>query len=339
MNILITGCAGFIGYHSVLKLINQGYNVIGLDNLSDYYDVKLKLDRLRFLGIECKSKTNLNHSNKSLKYDNFLFYLCDLKNDDFLEKIFLSHKFNIVLNLAAQPGVRYSLKNPKEYIDTNINGFFNLIEKSKNFDVKTFIYASSSSVYGQSKFDKFSEDDNVDRPVSFYAATKKTNELIAHAYSELYEMKTIGLRFFTVYGPFGRPDMAYFSFTKNIIENRPIKIFNNGNLSRDFTYIDDIVNGISLIVKNTKSLSTNYKVYNIGNGSPIKLLDFITYIEKNLGKNAIKEYVDMQLGDVYKTSSDINLINKDFGYASTTSIKVGVKKFINWYKKYYKIKI
>lgn len=336
MGILITGAAGFIGMHLSKRLLEEGANVIGFDNLNDYYDVKLKEDRLGILG----------------KYSNFKFYHADLANNDVVEQCFNQENIDIVINLAAQAGVRYSLKNPHAYISSNIVGFTNILEACRKNEIKHLIYASSSSVYGANVKMPFSTSDSVNHPVSLYAATKKSNELLAHTYSHLYGLPTTGLRFFTVYGPYGRPDMAYYSFTKNIIEGREIKIFNQGNMERDFTYIDDIVEGIIRLINMPPKSNKNwdrqnpdpsssyapYKVYNIGNNKPVKLMDFIKTIESNLGKEAVKEYLPMQPGDVQATYADIDDLNNDIGFKPQTSIVEGLQKFLDWYKSYYSIK-
>jgi len=336
--ILVTGSAGFIGFHLVKHLIKLGHNVIGLDNINDYYDVNLKFERLEKLGISRFQASKFDKLTKSISFgDNLLFIRLNLEDSDLLSKLFLRYKFDIVCNLAAQAGVRYSINNPSAYINSNVVGFLNILECCRHNNIKRLVYASSSSVYGNSKQVPFNEIDNVDNPISLYAATKKSNELMAHTYSHLYGFETIGLRFFTVYGSWGRPDMAYFLFTDAIVNNRPIKVFNNGNLSRDFTYIDDIVDGIVNTLLNDSNNKSLNKLYNIGNSTPIKLLDFIMAIEKELGIEAVKDMLPMQAGDVYQTWADISLIEKDYNYKSHTTIKQGVKVFIDWYKNYYKI--
>ncbi|NEW01031.1 NAD-dependent epimerase [Priestia aryabhattai] len=317
---LITGAAGFIGMHLSIRLLKAGCTVVGLDNINDYYDVNLKHSRLSILS----------------DYGNFIFYKADLTDKNYLEKIFKEHKINIVVNLAAQAGVRYSIENPDAYIQSNIVGFANILEMCRHYKVDHLLYASSSSVYGANKKIPFSTEDQVDYPVSLYAATKKSNELMAHTYSHLYKVPTTGLRFFTVYGPYGRPDMAYFSFTKAIIENKPIKVFNNGDMYRDFTYISDIVDGITKLIENSKSLdedkkSLPYKIYNIGNNRPEKLMDFINAIEKAVGKEAIKEYYPMQPGDVYQTYANVDDLIKDIGFQPDTPLQSGIENFVNWY--------
>ncbi|CQR57847.1 NAD-dependent epimerase [Paenibacillus riograndensis] len=322
---LITGAAGFIGMHLSLRLLRLGCNVIGFDNINEYYDVNLKYERLSLLQ----------------KYDNFVFHKADLIDKEYLEQMFTDTEIDIVINLAAQAGVRYSLENPDTYIQSNIVGFLNILEMCRHHNVEHLIYASSSSVYGANEKIPFSTDDMVDRPVSLYAATKKSSELMAHTYSHLFSIPTTGLRFFTVYGPYGRPDMAYFSFTKAIIEGEPIKIFNNGDMYRDFTYIDDIIDGILRLVDNSPALTMipPYKIYNIGNNKPEKLMDFIEVIEKAVGKEAVKEYYPMQPGDVYQTYADVNDLINDVGFKPNTPILDGILKFVEWYKKELTLKL
>ncbi|ONI47596.1 capsular biosynthesis protein CpsI [Candidatus Epulonipiscium fishelsonii] len=332
--ILVTGSAGFIGFHLSKLLLDKGYKVVGLDNLNDYYDPTLKQSRLNIL----------------LKNPNFIFYKVDLKNKDEVDKIFKEHPPEYVINLAAQAGVRYSLKNPYSYIDSNIIGFMNILEACRNHPVKHLLYASSSSVYGGNTTAPFSTEHSVDHPVSLYAATKKSNELMAHSYSHLYNIPTTGLRFFTVYGPWGRPDMAYFSFTKDILSETPIKVFNHGKMERDFTYIDDIVEGIykllDVVPKANKDWSEDkdkisesfapYKIYNIGNNEPIQLEKFINVLEDSLGKKSQKIYMDMQDGDVVKTYADTTDLENDINFKPHTSIEKGLSNFVNWYRNYYK---
>jgi len=313
---LVTGAAGFIGYHLSKYLTAQGCKVIGYDNINDYYDVNLKYARL-----------------EDLKNDNFTFIKGDLADKEAIDKLFAEYKPQIVVNLAAQAGVRYSIDNPQVYIESNIIGFFNILEACRHNPVEHLVYASSSSVYGANKKIPFSTDDKVDNPVSLYAATKKSNELMAHTYSHLYKIPTTGLRFFTVYGPFGRPDMAYFSFTNKIMAGEPIKIFNNGDMYRDFTYVDDIVKGIVNMLCNPPK--DNYKVYNIGNNKPEKLMDFIETLENAIGKKAEKEFLPMQPGDVYQTYADVTDLIEDFDFKPSTSIAEGLGRFAEWYKEYY----
>lgn len=336
MKILVTGAAGFIGYHLCNRLLSLNHEVIGLDNLNDYYDPELKISRIKNLGI----KTNINLEFNSIQNSdtsNFKFIRLDLEDLINLPTLFKNENFDLVINLAAQAGVRYSIEKPFTYINSNVTGFLNILECCRNFNVKDLIFASSSSVYGLNAKIPFSTEDSVDKPISLYAATKKSNELMAHTYSHLFNIKTIGLRFFTVYGPWGRPDMAMFLFTDAIINKKPINVFNNGLLSRDFTYIDDIIDGIVGVIKNdsNKDMDTNYKIYNIGKNEPIKLLDFITEIEKNIGNEAEKNFLPMQPGDVEKTWADTENLKADYNYNPKTSYKTGVKNFINWYKEYY----
>lgn len=320
--IFITGAAGFIGYHLSKALLDQGETIVGYDNLNDYYEVSLKESRLKNLA----------------PYDNFTFIKGDLGDKAALEDVFKTYGFDIVINLAAQAGVRYSIENPEAYINSNIIGFFNILECCRHYPVKHLIYASSSSVYGANKKIPFSTEDPVDHPVSLYAATKKSNELLAYSYSKLYDIPATGLRFFTVYGPYGRPDMAYFSFTQNILADKPIKVFNHGDMYRDFTYIDDIVEGIIRLIPHTPQADENnvrYKVYNIGNNQPEKLLDFIEILEDCIGKEAQKAFYPMQPGDVYQTYADVTDLMADVGFKPSTSLKDGLSQFWTWYKAYY----
>ena len=316
---LITGSAGFIGFHLAKKLLQDGFIVVGVDNINNYYDQKLKKERNKILG----------------KYKNYKFNKIDIKNHEKLEKIFRKNKLDGIINLAAQAGVRYSLDNPKSYIDNNILGFFNVINLAVKFKVKKIIYASTSSIYGiQNKF-PIKENFDTNNPIQLYAATKKANEVIAASYSNLYNLKTIGLRFFTVYGPWGRPDMALFKFTKNILKGKQIEVFNKGKHTRDFTYVDDIVDGIIKIIKKRKKIS-NASIYNIGSGKKVTLMEYIKLIEKYLNKKAKKRNLPLQKGDVIKTHSSTKLLRNDFGYVSKTSVEKGVKKFIDWYLSYYR---
>jgi len=333
--VLITGSSGFIGFHLSTLLVEKGYQVIGIDNFNTYYDIKLKEDRLSLIQ----------------KYNNFKFYKVDLKDKQSIDNLFSNHKPDYVINLAAQVGVRYSIENPYAYADSNLIGFINILEACRNYPVKHLLYASSSSVYGGNKVAPFSTNHNVDHPVSLYAATKKSNELMAHTYSHLYGIPTTGLRFFTVYGPWGRPDMAYFSFTKDIIEGNPIKVFNYGKMERDFTYIDDIVEGIYKLIPLTPKankewdetkddLSSSfapYKIYNIGNNQPVQLEKFISVLEEKLGKKAVKKYMGMQPGDVVRTYADVSDLEKDIDFKPSTNIEDGLGKFVDWYREYYKI--
>lgn len=321
--ILVTGGAGFIGFHLTKRLLDLNYEVMAIDNLNDYYDVKLKEERLRILE----------------KNSSFSFRKIDISNKEELENIFKENNFDIVINLAAQAGVRYSIDHPDSYIVSNIIGFYNILECCRNYPVKHLLFASSSSVYGKNKKVPYSTDDKVDQPVSLYAATKKSDELLAYAYSNLYDIKVTGLRFFTVYGPYGRPDMAYFSFTKNIIDDKEIKVFNNGDMYRDFTYIDDIIEGIMRILPLEvlpDESNTLYKIYNIGNNHPVQIMEFIKILEKHIGKEAEKIYLPMQAGDVYETYADITELTQDTGFAPKTSLEEGLDKFVGWYLDYYK---
>ena len=336
MKILVTGAAGFIGYHLSEKLITMGHDVVGLDNINDYYDVHLKLARLIKLGIYDEPADN--EIVKSQKNgDRFRFIKLDVADKLNIPILFENEKFDAVCNLAAQAGVRYSIQKPFVYVESNVVGFVNILEACRNFDVKTLVYASSSSVYGLNDKIPFSVEDNVDQPISLYAATKKSNELMAHTYSNLFNIKTIGLRFFTVYGPWGRPDMAMFLFTDAILHGKPIDVFNNGKLSRDFTYIDDVINGVVATLLESNNDNAKYRIYNIGNSKPVMLLDFITEIEKAVGKKAIKNMLPMQPGDVEKTWADVTGLQNDFGYRPSTDISEGVKQFVSWYREYYNV--
>lgn len=348
MKILVTGASGFIGYYLTKKIMNhESDHVIGLDSINNYYDPNLKYSRLKQNGIK-RENIDYNLKIQSQSFENYEFVKINLEDKENILSLFHKEKFDIVIHLAAQAGVRYSLENPYAYIDSNIAGFLHILEGCRQTNVKHLIYASSSSVYGMNTKMPFSVYDNVDYPVSLYAATKKSNELMAHTYSHLYNMPVTGLRFFTVYGPWGRPDMAYFSFTKAILENKPIKVFNNGNLRRDFTYIDDIINGILHIIQAQPPKETNikdsaskkmtdapYRLYNIGNNQPVRLMDFIETIENALGKEAIKEMLPMQPGDVLATWADVDDLIKDFSYAPDTPLKEGIQNFVDWYKNYY----
>lgn len=339
MKILVTGAAGFIGFHLSKMLVEAGHKVVGLDNINDYYDPQLKYDRLKELGISNEKAIQFNKICKSDQNERFEFIRLNLEDRENLPKLFKKYYFEKVVNLAAQAGVRYSIENPEAYIDSNLVGFANLLECCRNYKIDHLIYASSSSVYGQNKKVPFSTEDNVDHPISLYAATKKSNELMAYTYSHLYGFATTGLRFFTVYGPWGRPDMAMFLFTDAIINNKPLKVFNQGKMYRDFTYIDDIISGILIILDQNptaKEGTPAYNQYNIGNGAPQPLLSFINEIEKSIGKKAIKEYLPMQPGDVPQTWADTKELDS-LGHKSRTKIEEGVQKFVTWYKGYYKI--
>ncbi len=321
MNILVTGAAGFIGYHLSNKLLALGYRIYGVDNLNDYYDVSLKQARLAQL----------------LPQDNFTFECLDISDRDRVSKLFTTHNFDCVINLAAQAGVRYSLKNPHAYVDSNLVGFTNILEGCRHGQIKHLLFASSSSVYGANTKVPFAVGDRTDSPVSLYAATKKANELMAYSYSHLYDLPMTGLRFFTVYGSWGRPDMAYFKFTKAIAQGQPIDVYNYGKMKRDFTYIDDVVEAIIRIIPQPphRSAQPPYKVYNLGNNSPVELGEFIGAIETALGRSAKKNLLPIQPGDVVTTYADVDELMADFDFKPSTSIDIGVKKFVDWYLQYY----
>lgn len=378
MKILVTGTAGFIGFHLAKKLLERGDTVVGIDNINDYYDVNLKFSRLAETGIG-RDAEKWHTPVQSNRYDGYTFIRMNLEDREQLLDLFQQEKFDKVCNLAAQAGVRYSLENPYAYINSNIVGFINILEACRNHNIKHFAYASSSSVYGNNTKMPLSTGDNVDHPISLYAATKKSNELMAHTYSHLFGIPTTGLRFFTVYGPWGRPDMALFLFTKAILAGKPIQVFNNGNMVRDFTYIDDIIEGVVRVIDNPSTPkninSTNfplltggvsdqrkygvvqeeypdqkgreevvehltsapYKIYNIGNSSPVPLMDYISAIETTLGKVAQKEFLPMQPGDVSRTEADVSDLVENLGYKPDTPVKVGIERFVEWYKRYFKI--
>ena len=333
--VLVTGAAGFIGYHLSERLLDEGCRVVGLDNLNTYYDVELKKNRL----------------NRLLPHDRFTFIQADLSDQAKMEAVFSNHSFQVVVNLAAQAGVRYSLENPHSYIQSNLSGFTHILEGCRHNGVGHLVFASSSSVYGANTGMPFSVHHNVDHPVSLYAATKKANELMAHTYSHLYGLHCTGLRFFTVYGPWGRPDMALFLFTKAILAGEPIKVFNHGKMKRDFTYIDDIVEGVVRIMKRLPGANPEwcgsdpdpgtsyapYRIYNIGNNSPVELMTFIGEIEKALGKTAEKTYLDLQPGDVPATYADIDDLIDDTGFKPSTPLSTGIRQFIEWYRHYYEV--
>ncbi len=343
--VLITGTAGFIGFHLSNALISKGYDVTGLDNINDYYDVNLKYGRLNESGIT-EELIEYNTLLRSEKFNNYKFIKLNLEDQDNINSLFKKDKFDLVVNLAAQAGVRYSLENPHAYINSNILGFTNILEACRYNSIKHLVYASSSSVYGLNTKMPFSTSDNVDHPISLYAASKKSNELMAHTYSYLYNMPTTGLRFFTVYGPWGRPDMALFLFTKAILEGKAIDVYNFGNMLRDFTYIDDIVEGVVKVlenppkkkdaISNTSVSIAPYKIYNIGNSTPVKLNDFIEAIEKALNKKAKRNLMPIQPGDVERTWADVTDLIDDLGYKPATDINYGVNEFIKWYKSFYK---
>lgn len=321
--VLVTGAAGFIGFHLSKRLLGLGATVVGFDNVNDYYDVGLKESRLELLR----------------QYPKFTFVKGDLSDEAAVTALFEQYQPDIVVNLAAQAGVRYSIDHSRSYIDSNIIGFFNILEACRHHKVEHLLFASSSSVYGNQKKTPFSTTDNVDHPISLYAATKKSDELMAYTYSHLYGIPATGLRFFTVYGPFGRPDMAYFKFTNKIRQGEPIQIYNNGDMYRDFTYVDDIVTGIEHMLCNPpkkNELGDRYKVYNIGNNKPEKLMHFIEVLEQALGKTAKKEFLPMQPGDVYQTYADVSELERDFDFKPSTTIEEGLGKFAEWYKDYYK---
>ncbi|MEP2238006.1 MAG: NAD-dependent epimerase [Maribacter sp.] len=339
MKILVTGAAGFIGFFVSKSLVEKGHEVVGLDNINDYYDVNLKYARLNELGIAKDDAEQFNVLTESTSNATFSFIRLALEDRENLPKLFKSQNFDVVCNLAAQAGVRYSLENPEAYVDSNLVGFLNILECCRNYKIKHLVYASSSSVYGLNEKIPFETTDAVDHPVSLYAATKKSNELMAHSYSHLYGFKTTGLRFFTVYGPWGRPDMAMFLFTDAIVKDQPIKVFNNGKLERDFTYIDDITEGVVRIIQKpvTEQLEKkgSFKIYNIGNSKSVKLMDFITAIEESLDTVAKKDMYPMQPGDVEKTWANVDDLIADYGYRPDTPIKEGVQQFVKWYKDFY----
>ncbi|MDA8431420.1 MAG: NAD-dependent epimerase [Nitrospiraceae bacterium] len=334
MRILVTGAAGFIGFSLSKRLVDRGDEVTGLDNLNDYYDVGLKLSRLKQLSLERR----------------FTPIRLDLHDRDGVARLFSENRFDVVVNMAAQAGVRYSLKNPYAYVDSNLSGFLNVLEGCRQTGVKHLVFASSSSVYGANTKMPYSIHDNVDHPVSLYAATKKSNELMAHAYSSLYGIPCTGLRFFTVYGPWGRPDMAYFLFTKAIMEGRPIDVFNHGKMKRDFTYIDDIIEAVARVIGRIPASDPSwrgdapdsatsyapYRLYNIGNNSPVELLQFIGVLEECIGKKAEKNMLPIQAGDVPATYADVDDLMRDVGFKPSTSIETGLERFVGWYKEYYK---
>ncbi|MCR9249750.1 MAG: NAD-dependent epimerase [bacterium] len=333
--ILVTGAAGFIGFHVSKRLLDEGYKVVGLDIINDYYDINLKKNRLDILK----------------GYDDFIFEQKDLKEKEVILSVFEEYQFEYVVNLAAQAGVRHSLTHPETYVDSNLMGFVSVLEGCKKFNIKHLVYASSSSVYGANTSLPFSENDTIDHPLSLYAATKKCNELMAHAYAASFDLPSTGLRFFTAYGPWGRPDMALFIFTKSILEDKPINVYNNGHMSRDFTYIDDVVEGIFRLIPTVPIGDENwdyktsvpsqsfapFRVYNIGNNNPVDLLKYIEEIEKNLGKSAEKNMLPLQVGDVPKAHADVSSLMDSVGYKPETTVQVGINNFINWYRDYYKV--
>lgn len=331
MKVLVTGAAGFIGFHLTLALLERGDEVVGVDNLNEYYDPQLKRDRLEVIDTQAPANA-------------FTFLKADIADRDAMAALFSDYAFDVVVNLAAQAGVRYSLENPNAYMDSNLVGFLNILEGCRRFNVGHLVYASSSSVYGMNVKQPFSVDDRVDHPISLYAATKKSNELMAHTYSHLFNIPTTGLRFFTVYGPYGRPDMAYYKFTKAIINGWPIDIYNNGNMKRDFTYIDDIIAGVVKVMDRVPRARSNkaseakapYQLYNIGNNNPVSLGSFIEVIEKICGRKAVKNYLPMQPGDVPVTFADVDELVSDINYKPNTSIQDGIRNFVDWYLKFKK---
>lgn len=350
MKILITGIAGFIGFHLAQRLIKEGYEILGYDNINDYYDTRLKYGRLKKLGFEQKDIIS-KQLIPSKSFPNCKFIQGDLEDLPLLEKLFSEEKFHGVVNLAAQAGVRYSLSHPHSYVNSNIVGFLNVLEMSRHYNIGHLIYASSSSVYGLNQYMPFSEKHLANHPISIYAASKKSNELMAHSYSHLFNIPTTGLRFFTVYGPWGRPDMALFLFTKAILEGRPIDVYNQGNMQRDFTYIDDIVTGIVKVIQSPPKPNQNwnplapcpatapspFRIFNIGNSAPIKLTDFIEALEKTLNKTAKKNLLPLQDGDVVTTWADVSHLENELNYKPCTSIQTGVNAFVKWYRQFYSV--
>ncbi len=350
MKILVTGTAGFIGFHFVNKLLNEGDVIVGLDSINDYYDVNIKYDRLTIHGIE-KNKIEYNKIVQSTVHTTYSFIQLKLEDRENIAGLFALENFDVVINFAAQAGVRYSISNPHAYIDSNIVGFANLLESCRHHQIKHLVYASSSSIYGLNEETPFATSQNTDHPISLYAASKKSNELMAHVYSQLFALPTTGLRFFTVYGPWSRPDMALYLFTKAIIEGKPIQVFNNGEMKRDFTYVDDIVEGVYRVMKNVPTSNPDwdakhpdpasskapYKIFNIGNNNPIKLMTFIEAIENEVGKKAIKEMKPLQKGDLLETSANIDDLADAINYKPSTKIEIGVKNFVTWYRNYYKV--
>jgi len=351
MKILITGAAGFIGLHLAIRLVRDGHQVIGLDNINSYYDPNLKLKRLQVMGIQLNDNEDNQYISSTL-HSNYAFIKADLKDSATVLRLFQTENFDAVCNLAAQAGVRYSLENPNAYLDSNIAGFLNILEGARHNPLTHLVFASSSSVYGLNSAMPLSTHQSSEHPISLYAVTKKSNELMAHCYSHLFNIPVTGLRFFTVYGPWGRPDMALFKFTKAIIEDQPIDIYNHGDMMRDFTYVDDIVEGIVRVIAHPPVTNTNwsalspdpsgssapYKIYNIGNSSPVKLMDYVKAIEKALEKEAVKNYLPLQPGDVLETFADMKPLENDLGYQPDTQLQEGIDNFINWYTEYYQVK-
>ncbi|MEW5676327.1 NAD-dependent epimerase/dehydratase family protein [Flavobacterium enshiense] len=332
MKVLLTGAAGFIGMHTAIRMAQSGHEVIGIDNINSYYETKLKFDRLKELGID---KEEIRYNKKVQGISNFTFVELDIQDAGNLSALFAFEQVDCIIHLAAQAGVRYSITNPRDYIDNNIVGFFNILEVCRQFSIKHLVFASSSSVYGNSDEVPFSEDQKTDHPVSFYAATKKSNEVMAYAYSDLYKIRMTGLRFFTVYGPWGRPDMAPMLFAKAGVEQKPIKIFNNGKQSRDFTYIDDIVEGVRIVAE-SKAETENFKILNIGKGNPDVLMDFISILEKELQLQFVYDFQPAQKGDVVTTFANTEKLEK-LGYKPKVSLADGIPKFVTWFKEYYKV--
>ncbi|MDE3235841.1 MAG: NAD-dependent epimerase [Bacteroidota bacterium] len=350
MKILVTGSAGFIGFHLTGRLLQEGHEVVGLDSITDYYEVQLKHDRLAEHGI--LAELPYNSLLQSVSFHNYRFIRLKLEERELLPTLFAEEKFDMVVHLAAQAGIRYSISNPQAYIDSNILGFANLLECCRHYPVKHLVFASSSSVYGLNGAVPFSTHHSTDHPISLYAASKKSNELMAHTYSHLFGIPVTGLRFFTVYGPWGRPDMALFLFTRAIIEGKPLQVFNHGEMYRDFTYVDDIVTGVMKVMQQPPAAdhvnwdaqhpdpavsSAPYRIYNIGNNKPVKLLDFVEAIEAELKMKANKTFLPLQPGDVVATHADVSDLMRDTGYQPATNIRDGVQQFIHWYKKYYQI--
>ncbi|HKK76390.1 MAG TPA: NAD-dependent epimerase [Saprospiraceae bacterium] len=350
--ILVTGAAGFIGFHLVCKLLERGDQVLGLDVLNDYYEVALKYARLAETGID-QQALKAGQVQQSSKFSGYQFVQLALEDKERLQALFEEYQFDAVMNLAAQPGVRYSLENPYAYIDSNVVGFLNLLEACRHHQTGHLVFASSSSVYGLNETIPYATQHNVDHPISLYAATKKSNELMAHTYSHLYQLPTTGLRFFTVYGPWGRPDMAIYLFTRAVFEGKTLKVFNHGKMVRDFTYVDDIVEGVVRVLDkppkgnpdwnaerpDPSSSPAPYRIYNIGNNEPVKLMDFIEAIESAAGRKAPKEFLPIQPGDVQRTYADVGALERDFGYKPTTDVRTGVQHFVDWYRRYYKIEV
>lgn len=340
MKILITGTAGFIGFHLVRRFLTEGHEIVGLDNINDYYDPELKYERLRVSGIN-RNEIEYGKMVQSKEFDKYRFIKLNLEDRESIEKLFSDEKFDIVFNLAAQAGVRYSIDHPHTYIESNIVGFMNILEGCRHNKIKHLFYASSSSVYGLCPETPFNEEARVDNPISLYAASKKANELMAYTYSHLYKLPTTGLRFFSVYGPYGRPDMALYGFLDNMLHDRLIEVYNNGDLMRDFTFVDDIVEGMAQLLKvsmneNIESNEIRYEIFNIGNSSPVKLMDFIDAIEKAAGLEAQKEFLPMQPGDVYQTYADTTKLYIKTGYKPSKNIYEGVKETVDWYVGYYR---